>query len=171
MSIFPCNATGVNSSTNASTQSFETMLPLFFQEFEKIKQKFQQYESRMDEIQQLQIQITNLQDRNAELELENRRLRDLLEHQDKSNIKKGLVTPLFASGATNVASPSDSAVNAATIDNAPHVPLGTQASSWAVVARRNNKKKQAPKPRTIESAARGFQPVTGPTGFVYVYIP
>lgn len=124
----------------------------------------------MDKIQQLQMQITNLQDRNVKLELENRRLRDLLEHQGKPSSQKGPVTSLLDPGATNVASKSDPAANAASIDNVPHVPLGTQASSWAVVARRN-KKKQAPKPRKIESAARGFQPITGPTGFGYVYIP
>ncbi|KAG1118571.1 hypothetical protein G6F37_014163 [Rhizopus arrhizus] len=50
----------------------------------------------------------------------------------------------------------------------PVAELGTEASAWAMVARKAAKKKPAPKRRTVESAARGFQPITGPVGFGYV---
>ncbi|EIE89206.1 hypothetical protein G6F46_014167 [Rhizopus delemar] len=79
MSNSQLHGTGVNSPANVSPSTYEQLLPLFFQEFEKIKAQVQEHANILPEIKRLQEHITNLESRNAELELENRRLRELLD--------------------------------------------------------------------------------------------
>ncbi|KAG1616379.1 hypothetical protein G6F45_012286 [Rhizopus arrhizus] len=142
--------------------------------FEKIKAQVQEHANILPEIKRLQEHITNLESRNAELELENRRLREILDSRQNERSTdtpvastKVVQSTLGHSNGKSSANMSTSAPNA----TIPVAGLGTESSAWAMVARKAAHKKPTPKRRTVESAARGFQPITGPVGFGYVYIP
>ncbi|EIE90965.1 hypothetical protein RO3G_15676 [Rhizopus delemar RA 99-880] len=174
MSNSQLHGTGVNSPANVSSTTYEQLLSLFFQEFEKIKAQVQEHANILPEIKRLQEHITNLESRNAELELENRRLRELLgSHQNKHTTDTPVANTKVVQGTLEHSIGKSSANMSTSASNVP-IPaagLGTESSAWAMVARKAAHKKPTPKRRTVESAARGFQPITGPVGFGYVYIP
>ena len=174
MSNSQLHGTGVNSPVNVSSSTYEQLLPLFFQEFEKIKAQVQEHSTMLPEIKRLQEHITNLESRNAELELENRRLRELLGSRQNEHTTDTPLASTKVSKSTSehfIGKQSEKSLTSVSNAAMPVAELGTEASAWAMVARKAARKKPVPKRRTVESAARGFQPITGPVGFGYVYIP
>ncbi|KAG0803722.1 hypothetical protein G6F20_013273 [Rhizopus arrhizus] len=82
------------------------------------------------------------------------------DHADSNKIAKPVPQVRNVAAASAISGMGDGNVN--------HVPSGTEASSWAVVAANG---KPCNKVRRRLAAARGFQPVSGDQGFEYVYIP
>ncbi|KAG1136952.1 hypothetical protein G6F37_011583 [Rhizopus arrhizus] len=173
MSNSQLHGTGVNSPANVSSSTYEQLLPLFFQEFEKIKAQVQEHSIILPEIKRLQEHITNLGSRNSELELENRRLRELLGScQNEHTTDTQLASTKVAKSTSEhfIGKSSEKSLTSTSNATMPVAELGTEASAWAMVARKTAQKKSSPKRCTVESAARDFQPITGPVGFGYVYI-
>ncbi|KAG1531434.1 hypothetical protein G6F51_013521 [Rhizopus arrhizus] len=136
MSNSQLHGTGVNSPANVSSTTYEQLLPLFFQEFEKIKAQVQEHASILPEIKRLQEHITNLESRNAELELENRRLRELLgSHQNKHTSDTPVANTKVVQGTLEHSIGKSSANMSTSASNVP-IPaagLGTESSAWAML--------------------------------------
>ncbi|KAG1531431.1 hypothetical protein G6F51_013523 [Rhizopus arrhizus] len=90
----------------------------------------------LPEIKRLQEHITNLESRNAELELENRRLRELLgSHQNKHTSDTPVANTKVVQGTLEHSIGKSSANMSTSASNVP-IPaagLGTESSAWAML--------------------------------------